>query len=69
MTIVKHPQTLLKEILALGFTQHEISIHTKVPQPTISRLLNDPTCNPRWQTVEALQSFLDTVNKFDDENI
>jgi predicted transcriptional regulator len=69
VTIVKNPQILLKEILSLGFTQNEISIHTKIPQPTISRILNDPTCNPRWQTVAALQSFLDTVNQFDDENI
>ncbi len=53
----------------MGFTQNEISVHTKIPQPTISRILNDPTCNPRWQTVAALQSFLDTVNQFDDETI
>lgn len=66
---MKHPQKILKDLLALGFTQREISIHTKVPQPTISRLLNDPSCNPRWQTVEVLQSFLDTATQFDDENI
>lgn len=69
MNNVKTPQILLKKILKLGFTQNEISAHTKIPQPTISRILNDPTCNPRWQTVAALQSFLDTVNQFDDETI
>lgn len=66
---MKKPQILLKEILALGFTQQEISTHTRIPQPTLSRILNNPNSNPRWQTVEALQSFLDTVNKFDDEII
>lgn len=69
MTIVKNPQIILKEILALGFTQHEVSLHTQIPQPTLSRILTNPECNPRWQTVEALQSFLDTVDKFDDESI
>lgn len=69
MTIVKKPQIILKEILALGFTQHEVSIHTQIPQPTLSRILTNPNSNPRWQTVEALQSFLDTVDKFDDESI
>jgi len=66
---MKKPQTILKEILALGFTQLEISAHTHIPQPTLSRILNDSNSNPRWQTVEALQSFLDTVNQFDDESI
>lgn len=66
---MRNPQTIVKQLISLGFTQYEIFEHTKIPQPTISRILNCPNINPRWHTVEALNSFLETVSKFEDENI
>lgn len=65
---MKSPQENIKMLLSLGFTQREISKHTQVPAPTICKILKGDQ-NPRWQTAAALQSFLDTVKQFDDENI
>ncbi|SSY80318.1 hypothetical protein [Alysiella crassa] len=36
---MKTTQQLLNELIDLGQSQHEISIATKVPQPTISRII------------------------------
>lgn len=66
---MKSPKEIIMSLKRLGFTQREISKHTHVPAPTISKILKGTTQNPRWQTVEALQSFLDTATHFDDENI
>lgn len=65
---MKNPQEIIRGLIKLGFSQRQISKHTQVPEAAISRILRGKQ-NPRWQTVEALQSFLDTVSKFDDENI
>lgn len=65
---MKNPQEIIRELIKLGFSQRQISKHTQVPEAAISRILRSKQ-NPRWQTVEALQSFLDTVAKFDDESI
>lgn len=65
---MKNPQEIIKKLINLGFKQCQISKHTQVPEAAISRILRGKQ-NPRWQTVEALQSFLDTVDKFDDESI
>lgn len=62
------PQCIIKKLISLGYKQSDISKHTQVPESAISRILHGKQ-NPRWQTVEALQSFLDTVNQFDDESI
>ena len=65
---MKNPQEIIRGLIKLGFSQRQISKHTQVTEAAISRILRGKQ-NPRWQTVEALQSFLDTVAKFDDESI
>lgn len=65
---MKNPQEIIRILIGLGFTQREISEHTQVPASTICKILKGGQ-NPRWQTAAALQSFLDTVKQFDDENI
>jgi len=65
---MKNPQYIIKKLISLGYKQRDISKHTQIPESAISRILHGKQ-NPRWQIVDALQSFLDTVNKFDDENI
>lgn len=66
---MKTPKEIIKKLTQLGFSQKEISHHTGIPQPTLSRILNSDKSSPRWQTVYALNSFLETVNNFEDENI
>lgn len=66
---MRSPKEIIMALKSLGFTQRDISKHTQVPAPTINKILKGITQNPRWQTVEALQSFLDTTTQFDDENI
>ncbi|MDF7671148.1 helix-turn-helix transcriptional regulator [Orbaceae bacterium ESL0721] len=66
---MKKPQDAIKELIRLGFSQKEISDHTFIPTSTISRILNSQKPNPRWETVEALNSFLETINKFEDESL
>ncbi|OCG24197.1 hypothetical protein A9G45_02595 [Gilliamella sp. HK2] len=66
---MKKPQEIIEELIKMGFSQREISEHTQVPPSTVCRILKGEHINPRWQTVAALQSFLDTVKQFDDENI
>jgi predicted transcriptional regulator len=66
---MKKPQEIIKELIKMGFSQREISEHTQVPSSTICRILKGKHTNPRWRTVESLNYFLDTVGKFDDENI
>ena len=60
------PKDILKSILNLGLTQRQISKLTNVSQPTLSRILTNPKCNPSWQTVEDLKSLRDTLANFDD---
>ncbi len=59
MTIPTLPD-IIARLQALGVRQTEIAKATKIPQGTVSRILNGEHTNPRYKTVSALLAYLDS---------
>lgn len=50
-------QKILVELVSKGFTQHEISRKTGVPQPNISRVITGKTSNMIYDNGKAIEIF------------
>ena len=61
--MTKHPCEVIKELMAMGYTQTKIALLTSVPQPTISRILHGVSKSPRWEHAASLQAVLNEVRQ------